>query len=233
MNEKTQIITNDIIQSLDALYNLCSDMSERIGSTQNQNVDVGSEDMALLSDNLTRLQGEVSAFRKQLADSHQDWGQIKSRLLERTEDTMKAFVQIKVETHKLLSLQEQFQQELSRLKNLKATHRHIFICRASWSMLYQVSVVAVILSLLALSAWQFKRNRSMSDNDMKYRTILMIGGAQTQDIDTLETIFEYNRDPKRIRALRLQVQDYECRVKLRAQKLEQMRRLGEEIEGLE
>ena len=233
MNEKTQIITNDIIQSLDALYNLCSDMSERIGSTQNQNVDVGSEDMALLSDNLTRLQGEVSAFRKQLADSHQDWGQIKSRLLERTEDTMKAFVQIKVETHKLLSLQEQFQQELSRLKNLKATHRHIFICRASWSMLYQVSVVAVILSLLALSAWQFKRNRGMSDNDLKYRTILMIGGAQTQDIDTLETIFEYNRDPKRIRALRLQVQDYECRVKLRAQKLEQMRRLGEEIEGLE
>ena len=63
MNEKTQIITNDIIQSLDALYNLCSDMSERIGSAQNQNVDTGSEDMALLSDNLTRLQGEVSAFR--------------------------------------------------------------------------------------------------------------------------------------------------------------------------
>ena len=206
MNEKTQIITNDIIQSLDALYNLCSDISERIGSTQNQNVDVGNEDMALLSDNLTRLQGEVSAFRKQLADSHQDWGQIKSQLLKRTEDTMKAFVQIKVETHKLLSLQEQFQQELHRLKSLKATHRHIFICRAS---------------------------RSMSDNDLKYRTILMMGGAQTQDIDTLETIFEYSRDRKRIRALRLQVQDYEYRVKLRAQKLEQMRRLGEEIEGLE
>ena len=111
--------------------------------------------------------------------------------------------------------------------------RHIFISRISRSMLYQVSVVAVILSLLALNAWQFKRNRSMSDNDLKYRTILMIGGAQTQDIDTLETIFEYNRDPKRIRALRLQVQDYEYRVKLRAQKLEQMRRLGEEIEGLE
>ena len=233
MNEKTQIITNDIIQSLDALYNLCSDISERIGSTQNQNVDAGNEDMALLSDNLTRLQGEVSAFRKQLADSHQDWGQIKSQLLKRTEDTMKAFVQIKVETHKLLSLQEQFQQELHRLKSLKATHRHIFICRASRSMLYQVSVVAAILSLLALNAWQFKRNRSMSDNDLKYRTILMMGSAQTQDLDTLETIFEYDRDHKRIRALRLQVQDYEYRVKLRAQKLEQMRRLGEEIEGLE
>ena len=185
--------------------------------------------MVLLSDNLTRLQGEVSEFRKQLADSHQDWELIKSQLLKRTEDTMKAFVQISVETHKLLSLQDQFQQEL----RMKATHRHIFICRASRSMLYQASVVAVILSLLALSAWQFKRNRSMSDNDLKYRTILMIGGAQTQDIDTLETIFEYNRDPKRIRALRLQVQDYEYRVKLRAQKLEQMRRLGEEIEGLE
>ena len=49
----------------------------------------------------------------------------------------------------------------------------------------------------------------------------------------METIFEYNRDRKRIRALRLQVQDYEYRVKPRAQKLEQMRRLGEEIEGLE
>ena len=87
MNEKTQIITNDIIQSLDALYNLCSDMSERIGAAQNQNVDAGNEDMALLSDNLARLQGEVSAFRKQLADSHQDWEQIKSQLLKRTEDT--------------------------------------------------------------------------------------------------------------------------------------------------
>ena len=202
MNEKTQIITNDIIQSMDALYNLCSDMSERIGSAHNQNVDTGSEDMALLSDNLARLQGEVSAFRKQLADSHQDWEQIKSQLLKRTEDTMKAFVQIKVETHKLLSL-------------------------------YQASVVAVILSLLALNAWQFKRNRSMSDNDLKYRAILMMGGAQTQDLDTLETIFEYDRDLKRIRDLRLQVQDYEYRVKLRAQKLEQMRRLGEEIEWLE
>lgn len=171
--------------------------------------------MTVLSDNLTRLQGEVSAFRKQLADSHQDWEQIK------------------VETHKLLSLQEQFQQELHRLKSLKATHRHIFICRASRLMLYQASVVAVILSILALNAWQFKRNCSMSDNDLKYRTILMMGGAQTQDLDTLETIFEYNCDRKRIRALRLQVQDYEYRVKLRAQKLEQMRRLGEEIEGLE
>lgn len=233
MNEKTQIITNDIIQSLDALYNLCSDMSERIGSAHNQNDDAGNEDMALLSDNLTRLQGEVSAFRKQLADSHQDWEQIKSQLLKRTEDTMKAFVQIKVETHKLLSLQEQFQQELRRLKNLKATHRHIFICRASRSMLYQASVVAVILSLLALNAWQFKRNRSISDNDLKYRTILMMGGAQTRDSDTLETIFECSWDPKRIGALRPQVQDYEYRVRLPAQKLEQMRRLGEEIEVLE
>ena len=61
----------------------------------------------------------------------------------------------------------------------------------------------------------------------------MMGGARTQDLDTLETIFEYDRDLKRIRDLRLQVQDYEYRVKLRAQKLEQMRRLGEEIEWLE
>ena len=37
---------------------------------------------------------------------------------------------------------------------------------------------------------------------------------------------------KRVRALCLQAQDYEYRVKLRAQKLEQMRRLGEEKEGL-
>ena len=214
MNEKTQIITNDIIQSLDALYNLCSDMSERIGSTQNQNVDVGSEDMALLSDNLTRLQGEVSAFRKQLADSHQDWGQIKSRLLERTEDTMKAFVQIKVETHKLLSLQEQFQQELRRLKNLKATHRHIFICRASWSMLYQVSVVAVILSLLALSAWQFKRNRSMSDNDLKYRYVKMKGEATLERLLEMEAIFGPNRDPEKIRQIREDVEEYEDAVEL-------------------
>ena len=167
--------------------------------------------MVLLSDNLTRLQGEVSEFRKQLADSYQDWEQIKSRLLKRTEDTMKAFVQIKVETHKLLSLQEQFQQELRRLKNLKATHRHIFICRASRSMLicrasrsmlYQASVVAVILSLLALNAWQFKRNRSISDNDLKYRYVKMKGEATPERLLEMEAIFGPNRDPEKIRQIR-------------------------------
>ena len=79
MNEKTQIITNDSIQSLDALYNLCSDMGERIGSAHNQNVDTGSEDMALLSDNLARLQGEVSALRKQLPNMNKNWKKIKPK----------------------------------------------------------------------------------------------------------------------------------------------------------
>lgn len=64
-------------------------------------------------------------------------------------------------------------------------------------------------------------------------SVVVLGDEQSQNLDTLETIFEYNRDRNRIRSLRLQVQDYECRVELRAQKLEQMRRLGEEIEGLE
>ena len=80
--------------------------------------------------------------------------------------------------------------------------------------------------------------RGLQGNEREIRTVFQerqgqSAYAQTQELDTLETIFEYNRDPKRIRALRLQVQDYEYRVKLRAQKLEQMRRLGEEIEGLE
>lgn len=233
MNEKTQIITNDIIQSLDALYNLCSDMSERIGSAQNQNVDTGSEDMALLSDNLTRLQGEVSAFRKQLADIHQDWEQIKSQLLKRTEDTMKAFVQIKVETHKLLSLQEQFQQELHRLKSLKATHRHIFICRASRSMLYQASVVAVILSLLALNAWQFKRNRSISDNDLKYRYVKMKGEATPERLLEMEAIFGPNRDPEKIRQIREDVEEYEDAVRRQAALVEQARLKEQEARELD
>lgn len=233
MREKIQMVQNDIIQSLDALYNLCSDMSERLEAAQQHSDNNSSENMTLLSDNLTRLQSEVSAFRKQFADNHHDWEQIKSQLLKGTEETMKAFLLIKIETKKLLDLQTQFQQELHRLKTLKATHRHIFICRASRSMLYQVSIVAVVLSLLVLNTWQFKHNRNMADNDLKYRTILMVGGAQSQELDTLETIFEYNRDRNRIRALRLQVQDYEYRVKLRAQKIEQMRRLGEEIEELE
>ena len=233
MNEKTQIITNDIIQSLDALYNLCSDMSERIGSAHNQNVDTGSDDMALLSDNLARLQGEVSAFRKQLADSHQDWEQIKSQLLKRTEDTMKAFVQIKVETHKLLSLQEQFQQELRRLKNLKATYRHIFICRASRSMLYQASVVAVILSLLALSAWQFKRNRSMSDNDLKYRYVKMKGEATLERLLEMEAIFGPNRDPEKIRQIREDVEEYEDAVRRQAALAEQARLKEQEARELD
>ena len=144
----------------------------------------------MLSDNLARLQGEVSAFMEQLADSHQDWGTDKGGNPQTavTSGTPQA------------------------QKPEGNSPPHLYLpCIPVDAVSGQRSRSDTFS--FGLNAWQFKRNRSMSDNDLKYRTILMMGSAQTQYLDTLETIFEYSRDLKRIRALRLQVQDYEYRVK--------------------
>ena len=72
----------------------------------------------------------------------------------------------------------------------------------------------------------------LSDNDLKYRLIKMYGGVSGNE-DTLEVVFHRDRDKTVIRNIRNEVEDFEYRTRVRAEKLERARLLQQEAKELE
>lgn len=73
---------------------------------------------------------------------------------------------------------------------------------------------------------------TLSENDLKYRLIKMYGGISGNELDTLEVVFHRDRDKTIIRNIRNEVEDFEYRTKVRAEKLEKARLLQQEAEDL-
>lgn len=76
------------------------------------------------------------------------------------------------------------------------------------------------------------RMLTLSENDLKYRLIKMYGGISGNESDTLEVVFHRDRDKTIIRNIRNEVEDFEYRTKVRAEKLEKARLLQQEAEDL-
>ena len=58
---------NDFIYTLDAVYNLCSEIKELVNVETEKQEDEGSEGIILLSDNLQRLQSEITEMKTGLS----------------------------------------------------------------------------------------------------------------------------------------------------------------------
>lgn len=89
--------------------------------------------------------------------------------------------------------------------------------------------------ILGLTLWvtSLKVEKEMySDNDLKYRHFLMIGHATQEDMSTMDTIFYFHRNNKKIKELRKQVEIFEYNIKQRARIIEQEERLKREREEL-
>ena len=93
-------------------------------------------------------------------------------------------------------------------------------------------MAVIILLLLVGNVYLFKRNMDLSDNDLKYRLIKMYGGVSGNELDTLEVVFHRDRDKTVIRNIRNEVEDFEYRTRVRAEKLERARLLQQEAEEL-
>lgn len=98
--------------------------------------------------------------------------------------------------------------------------------------MWQVVLFGKILLLLVGNVYQFKRNMDLSDNDLKYRFIKMYGGISGNQLDTLEVVFHRDRNKAVVRNIRNEVEDFECRTRVRAEKLEKARLLQQEAEEL-
>lgn len=97
-------------------------------------------------------------------------------------------------------------------------------------------VLGFMVIILGLTLWvtSLKVEKEMySDNDLKYRYFLMIGHATQEEMATLDTIFHFHRNNKKIKELRKQVEIFEDNVKQRARIIEQEEKLKKEKEKLE
>jgi len=71
--------------------------------------------------------------------------------------------------------------------------------------------------------YQIREVNRMDDNDIKYRFNKTTNGITPENLYKLETISNYNRDKKVIKEIRKEVEDYEKKIKERAEKLESER----------
>src|SRR5690554_5666319 len=124
---------------------------------------------------------------------------------------------------------------LSKLETvLRKEKRRIDFSPTSINTMLIVLGFMVIILGLTLWATSLKAEKELySDNDLKYRYIQMLGHASQEEMATMDTIFYFHRNNRKIKELRKQVEIFEEKVKQRARIIEQEEMLKREIEELD
>ena len=221
---------NDFIHTLDAVYNLCSEIKERIVSIEITDEEESNDGIILLSDNLQRLQSEIAEMKAGLSSDRDGRDRLRTAINLRLKEINEVYSAFE----RIFAGQERISKELQRIQSLKIQndHTHVIDFKTSRPFLWQVVMAVIILLLLVGNVYQFKRNMDLSDNDLKYRLIKMYGGVSGNELDTLEVVFHRDRDKTVIRNIRNEVEDFEYRTRVRAEKLEKARLLQQEAEEL-
>ena len=225
---------NDFIHTLDAVYNLCSEIKELVNTETEKQVNEDNEGIILLSDNLQRLQSEITKMKTELSSDREGQERLRTAINLRLKEIKEVYSVLSITNRKIFSEQERISNELQRLQSLKVqnNHTHVIDLKTSRPFLWQTVMTMIILFLLVGNAYQFKQNLNLSDNDLKYRFIKMYGGISGSELDTLEVVFHRDRDKTVIRNIRNEVKDFEYRTRVRAEKLEKARLLRQEAEEL-
>jgi hypothetical protein len=107
-------------------------------------------------------------------------------------------------------------------QNMVIRKEHVLIVdfRNSKAAITIITMGLLILLSIGGNIWQLNRNSQFKDNDLKYRYIKSINGINAENLNKLERIFHYQRDNKKIREIRGNVEDYENRIKDNAEKIE-------------
>lgn len=225
---------NDFIHTLDAVYNLCSEIKELVDVGTEEQENDGNEGFVLLSDNLQRLQSEIMEMKTGLSSDMERQEKLRTTINLRLKEIKEVYSVLSITNRKIFAEQERISNELQRLQSLKVqnNHTHVIDFKASRPFLWQTVMTMIILFLLVGNVYQFKQNLNLSDNDLKYRLIKMYGGISGNELDTIEVVFHRDRDKTVIKNIRNEVEDFEYRIRVRAEKLERARLLQQEAEAL-
>ena len=195
---------NDFIHTLDAVYNLCSEIKERIVSVEITDEEESNDGIILLSDNLQRLQSEIAEMKAGLSSDKDRRDKLRAAINLRLKEINEVYSALSTTNERIFAGQERISKELQRIQSLKVQndHTHVIDFKTSRPFLWQVVMAVIILLLLVGNVYQFKRNMDLSDNDLKYRLIKMYGGVSGNELDTLEVVFHRDRDKTVIRNIR-------------------------------
>ena len=126
-------------------------------------------------------------------------------------------------------------QRLHAIENtIRSEKRKIeFTPTSSFGMVFFFSLMAIILVMAIWNNSLRNQNATLSDNDLKFRYIQMIGHATDEELSAIDTVFYFNRNSKGIKTLRKQVETFEKNVEERAKIMEREERLKREKEKIE
>ena len=126
-------------------------------------------------------------------------------------------------------------QRLHAIENtIRSEKRKIeFTPTSSFGMAFFFSLMAIILVMAIWNNSLRNQNATLSDNDLKFRYIQMIGHATDEELSAIDTVFYFNRNSKGIKTLRKQVETFEKNVEERAKIIEREERLKREKEKIE
>lgn len=108
---------SDFIHTLDAVYNLCSEIKELLNVETEKQEDEGSEGIVLLSDNLQRLQSEITEMKTELSSDREGRERLRTAINLRLKEVKEVYSVLSTTNGKIFAEQERISNELQRLRS--------------------------------------------------------------------------------------------------------------------
>ena len=143
-----EIENNDFVHTLDAVYNLCSEIKEHITSVETTDEEENNEGLVLLSDNLQRLQAEIADMKAGLSSDKEGRDKLRTAINLRLKEINEVYSVLSTTNERILAKQERISKELQRIQNLKVQtdHTHVIDFKTSRPFLWQVVMSMIILA---------------------------------------------------------------------------------------
>jgi septal ring factor EnvC (AmiA/AmiB activator) len=118
---------NDFIHTLDAVYNLCSEIKERITSVETTDEEESNEGIVLLSDNLQRFQSEIAEIKSGLSSDKDARDKLRTAINLRLKEIHEVYSALSTTNERIFVGQERINEELQRIQSLKVQNNHIHV----------------------------------------------------------------------------------------------------------
>ncbi len=103
---------NDFVHTLDAVYNLCSEIKERITSVETTYEEENNDGLVLLSNNLQRLQAGIAEMKSKLSAGRNEWEKFRELTLVRVKEMYNLYSNLCAINKDIFSEQERIANEL-------------------------------------------------------------------------------------------------------------------------
>jgi hypothetical protein len=181
-------------------------LNERVTAKENPSpVETTTESKSDVNNNTVKPDQLLQLIASYLHNSEQKIGKVSESLRES-------------EKHVLSNMEDLKRITISQKPNSKVRHYHNIDLRSSKVVITIVCLSVLLLTSLFGNVQQFIVNSKMTDNDLKYRYIKSTNGVSPENLYKLEDIFQFNRDKKKIREIRQNVEDYQRKANEAAEK---------------